>query len=327
MTITSPMCTGTGAYVVHRILERHIPKYKVLGHNPYWTLFPPLLPLFADRRASVVHTVPDYAIFFIPPRAKLVVTFHNYVLDPAMRPYSSFLQQLHYRTDLRLFIRLALRRARVVTAVSQATAELVRQDLDYTRPISVIPNGIDTRTFHPPKKRQEQLKLRVFFCGNPTRRKGAHWLPPIAERTEAEAEIWVTGGLRFGKMAAQHPRLRPLGPVSHETMPELYRSVDVLLMPTVREGMSLAVLEAMASGLPVVASDCSSLPELVHHGKGGFLCPLGDVNAFAHALDTLAGDVELRFAMGEYNRAVVEGKFSQAQMVAAYEAVFASLSD
>ena len=55
-------------------------------------------------------------------------------------------------------------------------------------------------------------------------------------------------------------------------------------MPTVREGLSLAVLEAMACGLPVVASACSSLPEQIDNGMGGFLCPVGDVVAFAEKI-------------------------------------------
>jgi glycosyltransferase involved in cell wall biosynthesis len=109
-------------------------------------------------------------------------------------------------------------------------------------------------------------------------------------------------------------------------MPHLYRSVDVLLMPTIREGMSLAVLEAMASGIPVVASDTSSLPELIHHGKGGFLCGVGDVRSMSSAVNTLAEDAELRRRMGEYNRSLVESRFTESQMVDAYGHLFADLS-
>ena len=56
----------------------------------------------------------------------------------------------------------------------------------------------------------------------------------------------------------------------YDAMPALYRDVDMLLYPTVREGFGLSVAEAMASGLPVVATDCSSIPELMEDGKGGF---------------------------------------------------------
>lgn len=96
-------------------------------------------------------------------------------------------------------------------------------------------------------------------------------------------------------------------------MPQRYHQMDILLMPTVREGLSLAVLEAIDCGLPVVASDCSSLPEQVDPGKGGFLCPVGDVNAFAEKLNLLTESPALRREMGEYNRSKVEKIFNLEQ--------------
>jgi L-malate glycosyltransferase len=326
MSIASPMCTGNGAYVVHKTLERKVPKYRVLPYNPYWTVFPPSLLLFSDLQAPVIHTTPDHAIFLTPPRAMLLLTFHNYVLDAAMRPYSSTPQQIHYRTDLRLFTRLALQRASKVTAVSKATAELIRQDLQYRGKVDVIPNGVDTGVFRPPSSRSASSQLRVLFSGNPTCRKGAHWLLPIIQHVNASVRVHCTGGLRRGGMALHHPRLIHLGAIPYGVMPHLYRSMDVLLMPTIREGMSLAVLEAMASGLPIVASNTSSLPELVHHGQGGFLCPTGNVEAFADALNQLSEDTAMRHRMGEYNRTLAESRFGENQMTAAYAEMFETLA-
>jgi L-malate glycosyltransferase len=319
------MCTGNGAYIVHKRLERHIPSYRVIAYDPYWTLFPPLLPLLCAQPSTVVHTTADHAVFLTRKRTHLVLTFHNYVLDSAMRPYSTRMQQMHYRTDLRLFTRLALKRADRVTAVSRATAELVQRDLQFTGPIQVIQNGVKTDLFHPPRGRSSSSKIRVLFSGNPTRRKGAHWLPSIADRVESNVSIHLTGGLRDEGGDLRHPRLIQLGTVPFRAMPELYRSMDVLLMPTIREGMSLAVLEAMASGLPVVASDTSSIPELVHHGRGGFLCPIGDTEVMASALNTLAQNPILRQQMGDYNRALIESTFTEEQMVEKYQRLFESL--
>ncbi|MBW1787844.1 MAG: glycosyltransferase family 4 protein, partial [Deltaproteobacteria bacterium] len=116
--------------------------------------------------------------------------------------------------------------------------------------------------------------------------------------------------------------LRPVGAVPFREMPDRYRQMDILLMPTVREGFALAVIEAMASGLPVVASDCSSLPELVSDGKSGFLCPVGDTEAFAEKINLLAAAPELRREMGKFNRSLVEARFTVSQMVERYRAVF-----
>ena len=93
-------------------------------------------------------------------------------------------------------------------------------------------------------------------------------------------------------------------------------------MPTVREGFGLAIAEAMACGLPVVASNCSAIPELIDDGKGGFLCPIGDVQAFADKINLLAESPRLRLQMGEYNRAKIEQKFTLARMVKKYQALF-----
>ena len=93
----------------------------------------------------------------------------------------------------------------------------------------------------------------------------------------------------FGPTACSlRGRLVPIGRVPHGEMPERYQQMDILLMPTVREGFGMAVAEAMACGLPVVASDCSSIPELVDDKKGGFLCPVGDTGAFADRINMLA---------------------------------------
>ena len=78
----------------------------------------------------------------------------------------------------------------------------------------------------------------------------------------------------------------------------------------------------MACGLPVVASDCSSIPELVDPGKGGFLCPVGDVDAFAKKINILADSPRLRKEMGEYNRAKVEKMFTLERMVNEYKDLF-----
>jgi len=89
----------------------------------------------------------------------------------------------------------------------------------------------------------------------------------------------------------------------------------------------LAVAEAMACGLPVVTTNCSSLPELVDDDKGGFLCPLGDVQIFADKINQLADDARLRREMGEYNRARIEKAFTMDRMVKEYQCLFDEVLD
>lgn len=327
MRILSPIPRGSGAIVVHRALESKLPSYRVRDYNPWLTLFPPALRAFARGTADLIHTAPDYAIFSGRRELPMVITFHNYVLDPFMRAYSSPLQWLHYRTDLRLFTKMAMARAHVVTAVSRFIADLVTNDLGFAGHIRVIPNGVDVRIFTPRKNPALHRRTRVLFAGNLSRRKGADLLPAIAQHLPPNIEIWCATGLRSPVAATAQGALKLLGRVPYSDMPALYNEVDILLMPTAREGFGLIVAEAMACGLPVVASNCSTMPELVHEGKGGYLCDLGDAAGFAIAIAQLAIAPELRSAMGEYNRTRIEQEYTLERMVNGYSALFEEVLD
>ncbi len=323
--IISPMGIGNGAFVVHKLLEKRISGYRVIPYNPYRTLFPPsLFSLGRSSHADLIHAAPDYAYFFARNNVPLILTFHNYVLDRFMRGYSSVAQNIHYQTDLKVFTRMAIRKAHTLTAVSRFTADLVREDLKLTEDIRVIHNGVDHEIFVP-KKRTPGMRtkiINVLFCGNLTRRKGAQWLVPIAERLDRNSNILYTSGLQPKGILLNHPRLQCLGAVPYHKMTGVYQDADILLFPTVREGFGLAAAEAMSCGLPVVATNCSSLPELVDDGKGGFLCPVGDVDAFADRIRSLAENSRLRREMGDYNRAKVERMFTLSRMVTEYEKLF-----
>ncbi len=321
MQIVSPMPTGSGAIVVHRQLAAHLNNYKVVAYNPMWEYVPFLLGRFARRRAVLIHTTPDHAYFFARRNAPLIITFHNYVLDSFMRPYSSLIQRIHYRTDLRLFTRLALRRATVVTAVSQFTADLMKRDMQFAGAVRVIPDGIDVNMFQPASEARDR-PVRALFSGNMTLRKGAFMLPAIARHLRPGVKIICATGLRFTDHPLVNDNIEFIGRVAYRDMPSLYHSVDILLMPTVREGFGLAVAEAMACGLPIVATDRSTMPELVHHEKGGFLCSLGNAEDYAQRINLLTESPELRRTMGEYNRARIEAHYRLETMLQSYRNLF-----
>ncbi len=323
MNITCPVPSGSGAAILHKELGKHIEGYDVSTYNPWWTLAPFTLMKFRNKDADLVHTASDYAFFTAPSNVPLVITFHNFVIDEFMREYSSLLQWIHYQTDLKWFINLALNRAMAITAVSQSTADLVKQELGYRGEILVIPNGVDIDRFKPESDRiNHGTEVKVLFSGNPTVRKGAHWLSDIAARLNPGIKIVVTSGLAKRWKIPETENLEVIGNIAFSDMPSLYRQADILLMPSVREGLSLSILEAMASGLPVVTTNCSSMPEQIVHGKGGFLCQIGDVEDFAHKINILAASQKMRYEQGRYNRAVAEAKYSLTQMVESYRNLF-----
>jgi len=95
-----------------------------------------------------------------------------------------------------------------------------------------------------------------------------------------------------------------LGFVPDDDLPRVYTAADVFVMPGVAELQSLATLEAMASGLPIIAADAMALPHLVHPGINGFLYRPGDVDAVSrHGLALLA-EPPLRHRMGRASREI-----------------------
>jgi L-malate glycosyltransferase len=327
--VMAPLGRGGGAFVVHKLLERQLPNYHVVDYNPWWTLFPFALGMAAPiRGADIVHTTQDYGIFFQKKDTPIVLTLHGYILDPWMHAYSSLAQRIHYATDLRLITWISLLKADVITAVSHFMAQVAREDLGIIKPIRVIYNGIDTDFYTPLKTpRPARKEVKVFVTGNLTLRKGVQFLPDIASRLDPGITIYYTPGLRTTFNLENIPNLQPMGRVPFKDLPDRYRDMDILLMPTVREGFGLSVAEAMATGIPVVASDCSSIPELIDNGKGGFLCPVGDGAAFAQRINLLAQNPGIRKEMGDYNRAKVEQVFRLDQMVENYKRLFEEILD
>jgi glycosyltransferase involved in cell wall biosynthesis len=94
----------------------------------------------------------------------------------------------------------------------------------------------------------------------------------------------------------------------------LHRQWDVFAMPSLHEGFGLAALEAMGSGLPIVASDVGGLPELIEDSTTGYLVPPGDEVALAERLGHLLADEALRSRMGSAARERASREFSNARM-------------
>lgn len=102
----------------------------------------------------------------------------------------------------------------------------------------------------------------------------------------------------------------------------LLRGLDVFVLPSLAEGISNTILEAMASGLPVVATRVGGNPELVDDGRSGTLVPAGDPEALAEAIRAYVEDPELRRGHGRAGRLKVEQEFSMERMVQRYLAVY-----
>jgi glycosyltransferase involved in cell wall biosynthesis len=107
--------------------------------------------------------------------------------------------------------------------------------------------------------------------------------------------------------------------------PQVIPLMDVIVVPSLQEGIGLSVIEAGACSVPVVASRVGGIPEVVLDGETGILVPPKDLQAIARAVSTLLGDPDRARAMGKHARQVVSGKFSAERMVIGTEAVYQSV--
>jgi glycosyltransferase involved in cell wall biosynthesis len=217
------------------------------------------------------------------------------------------------------FRRAILRDAVAVIANSEALQQLSRASDPV--PVDFIPNGVDTEKFYPAIATREDGVFRVLAVGRLQEQKNnafalralAAIRPRIAQRLEYH--IAGDGPLRsdLQKLAQQLGLAEQVfwhGWIPREKLREEYRSCDCLLHPTLYEGMPNAVLEAMASGLPVIASDVPGNAHLVREGQTGYICALGDEAAFSNALTKLANDIQLRGRLGRAARRIVEIEYS-----------------
>jgi glycosyltransferase involved in cell wall biosynthesis len=102
-------------------------------------------------------------------------------------------------------------------------------------------------------------------------------------------------------------------------VPDLLPGLDAACLSSVHEGMPMALIEAMAAGLPIVATDCGSVRDTVEDGEQGFVVPVGDVESFADRLQRLAHQEPLRAQMGKSGRARVEREFQIQDIAREYE--------
>jgi glycosyltransferase involved in cell wall biosynthesis len=313
---------------IHRAMERAgVPsQLRLLPHT--YNFAPFLLPLVLPRGwagpAALVHSGSRAGFALRASGRPLVVTVHHLVADPIYRPYTRPAQRLFHRLE-QLYDGLSIARADAVACVSAYTRERV-VELYHRRDAGVVYNGIDTEAFRPPPEgRAGNGPFRLIFVGNRTRRKGADLLDPLLDRLGEGYSLWYSGGQRQDEVPIRSPRASALGPLTVPELVRAYHASHALIFPSRLEGFGLAVAEAMACGLAVVAGRCASLPELVVEGKGGFLCPVDDVEAFARAVRRLAEDPALGREMGAFNRARAEALFSFPAMAANYRALYARL--
>jgi glycosyltransferase involved in cell wall biosynthesis len=223
--------------------------------------------------------------------------------------------------------RRSVRRAAAVVALTPEVESAIRAVLpsNFHAPVRVIPYGIDASEYAP-----------VWDARTGLRALGVGIVLPLKRWEVAAASLKGTGvTLRIAgptpdpayaaKVRSAGDSVEILGEVDEPRLRQLYAESDLLVHPSRVEVLSAAVLQAMASGLPVVASSAVGL--FVSQGKAGFVAPASAsadelIRFFRTSVERLAGDAALRREMGESGRSLVLEKFSWDKVVAEHVALY-----
>ena len=216
---------------------------------------------------------------------------------------------------LKPIVKKIWKNAAAVVSNSEGLKKLARE----TKPdqeISVIYNGVDVENFKPEDRGRDMSKSSPFIitpgASRLTARKGLKYLIEAVKDLsgkypEIQLKIMGDGDARadlenLAKDLKIENYVKFLGRIPRGKTAPYYQEASVFVLPSLNEGMSNAMLEALASGLPIIATDTGGTKELVKDGENGYIIKMKDSDDIAEKIEKLINDSELRIKMGERSR-------------------------
>lgn len=327
---------GRGVY--WDLLRREqVPVHSLSPHKLLPVYLPRLVRLLRRERFDLVHCHLNAANLLAKPVAVLCgvpVRFNHDQCNDELRRRHGWLLALD---------RLANRGTDQVIAVSQSTREfLVAKEHLPPRKVALIYNAVDLERYFPGSPAERAACRRalgwpeqdwvVLGVGRLMPQKNFAGFLEVAaafSRRHPEARFAIAGdGPERARLEEQTRmlglagRVRFLGFVAR--MRDLYLAADVLLFPSLYEGTPMAVLEAMATGLPVVASRIDGTAEVIRDGMDGLLVPAGENQAFRERLERLRQDPDLARDLAAQALKTVRQRYSAASMTRQVESLYLS---
>jgi glycosyltransferase involved in cell wall biosynthesis len=273
-----------------------------------------------ERRLAVVHTTELYSNIFGLPGAALagvpVRVGNRREINPDKSPAQIALQRAAYGC------------AHCVVANSRAAADRLVKEHVPAQKIALISNGLDVRAFG--SRGRSRGPRRVVVVANLRREKGHEVLIDAAvdllRRVPDAAFEFVGAGPELDALVARTEARqvrRAFTFLGHRNdVAARLAAADIFVLPSRSEAFPNAVLEAMAAGLPIVASGVGGICELIDDGRTGLLVPAGDPRALADRLGRLMGDPALADRLGEAARVEARARYSFDRMVAAFDSLY-----
>ncbi|SRR5579872_129640 len=179
---------------------------------------------------------------------------------------------------------------------------------------AIVAPGVDADLFSPLPRFDRHL-FRACFVGRVELTKGVGYLLEVWKRLALpNAELLVVGAVKpeMNTLLRTHAdsTVQMTGPLPAHEVTQRYRESDLFVFPSVNEGLAQVLLEAMASGLPAVATDMSGATDCIENGKEGFIVPARDVDALADAISWCYHHRDALPAMGRAARLKIENQFT-----------------
>ena len=273
--------------------------------------------------ANVAHVNTWLHTRFLPRSLPIVATIHHSVHHPDLRRYKGFARAAYHRFWIAPNERRVMCRAAKVCAVSKFVAQAAKETLADVS-MDVVYNGIDTDRCRPREWRPPHNPFRLLYVGTWSRRKGVDLLLPIMRELGNDFELHYTGGFGAARDKQSMPgNMHDLGRLhGTEEVISAMQGADAFLFPSRSEGLPLSVLEAMACGLPVIASRGSSLVEIIDDGVTGILCSQDDVGKFIVACSRMRKEPSSLRSISKAARSDIVKRFSINRMADAYVQVY-----
>jgi glycosyltransferase involved in cell wall biosynthesis len=287
--------------------------------------------LAARHRFDVVHDVQVLGYGSLLIRAMGLPVVANIHHPLAIDRRNSIMQARSVREKVRRVVfypffmqeLVARRLDRIITGSRNSARSVADAFRLPERQVAVIHDGVDTQTFRPSKRVRKRPGSILWVGNSEDRNKGARFLLEALGLLRDELDFHLTfidrprGELELAPRLVEEwgleDRVTFVGRVPLAELVRWYQRSELVASPSLYEGFGLPAAEAMACGLPVVATSAGAFPEVVEDGVTGRLVPPADTRALAEAIRELLANPELRRSMGEAGRSRVEERFTWRQ--------------
>jgi glycosyltransferase involved in cell wall biosynthesis len=308
--------THFGKAKVFRVPASYIPKTT-------YPIAPKLIPLLLKENPDIIHAH-GYQVF-TTDAALTVSKIKKIPLVLTLHGFPRGFDKLTHRAHFNLIGKETLKRAKKIISVSRMVAHEFRVIGVPKEKIAIIPNGVDLEEYKQLpigdlfRKRldiKENEKV-VLTIGRLEKIKGFQYLikalPSIIKEVGSTKLVIAGPDFNYGaklKKLAEETNVQDnvifYGPINGKEKFEAFSAANIVAVPSLYEGFGMLLLEAMAAGKPLVATNTGAAPEIIQNGKNGILANLGNVEDLAGKIIKLLSDDQLMYLISQESRKTVE---------------------